>query len=215
MHKHYHRLITAQALGDRFAPAALARIIVANLSLDALAGQIGHDEYHFDANAFAESLAFMEQNRAAVRLALEQGELDVAYWAFGRLTHTAQDFYAHSNYISLWLEQFPEGAWPSPEETDPLDANLLNHPALRSGKLYYPLEALSFLPFLKKMVLPLLPRDAHAWMNLDGPEQGPKFAYALAAAVKRTKKEYEKTVEGLPPELISQFCQGTAFSGKD
>ena len=43
--------------------------------------------------------------------------------SFGRLTHAAQDFYAHSNYIALWRESHPEAA---PNETDPLIAVLLS-----------------------------------------------------------------------------------------
>jgi hypothetical protein len=207
MNKAYHRQITEQALREYFSPSALAAVISANLGLDALQGQIGHDEYHFDANAFAASRSFIEQNRALIRPALERGDAAAARQAFGRLTHTAQDFYAHSNYIPLWLARFPADGWPPPEAVDAFDGNLLDGPALRSGKLYYPLEALSFVPFLKKIILPLLPRDSHAWMNLDGPEQGPKFAYALAAAVKRTRYEYERTTAGMPAALLALFCR--------
>ncbi len=206
MNKTYHRIITTQAVGEFFSPPALETIIVANLGLDALQGQIGHDEYHFDANAFAKSRAFIEQNRALIRPALERGDAVAARQAFGRLTHTAQDFYAHSNYISLWLARFPEGGWPPPDAVDPFDNSLLDNPSLRSGRLYYPFEALSFIPALKKFILPLLPRDSHAWMNLDGPEQGPKFDYAFAAAVKRTQREYENTISGLPANLLALFA---------
>jgi hypothetical protein len=206
MNKKYHRLITEQALREYFGQPALEAVINANLGLDALQGQIGHNEYHFDANAFAASRAFIEQNRALIRPALDRGDATAARQAFGRLTHTAQDFYAHSNYISLWLARFPADGWPPPEAVDPFDGNLLDGPHLRSGKLYYPLEVLSFVPFLKKIILPLLPRDSHAWMNLDGPEQGPKFEYALAAAVKRTLYEYEQTITGFPAGLLALFC---------
>ncbi len=206
MNKKYHRLITEQALRECFGKPALEDVIRANLGLDALQGQIGHDEYHFDANAFSKGRAFIEQNRALVRPALERGDAAAARRAFGRLTHTAQDFYAHSNYISLWLARFPADGWPPPEAVDAFDGDLLDGPRLRSGKLYYPLEGLSFIPFLKKVVLPLLPRDSHTWMNLDGPEQGPKFEYAFAAAVQRTLYEYKQTTAGFPAELLALFC---------
>lgn len=205
MHTPYHRSITEQALQGIFSAAALEVIVGANLGQDSLRGQIGHDEYHFDANAFEKSRAYIEQNRRLVCPALERNDAPTAWQAFGRLTHAAQDFYAHSNYIPLWLARFPADGWPPPEETDPFDGDLLESPELRSGKLYYPFEALSFIPSLKQFILPLLPRNSHAWMNLDTPEQGPKFLYAAAAAVKRTKAEYEATMRGLPEELVALF----------
>ena len=58
---------------------------------------------------------------------------------------------------------------------------------------------------LKPLVMPLLPRDAHGWMNLDSPEHGPKFQYAFHAAVKRTKIEFEQTTKGLPDEVRQLF----------
>ena len=125
-----------------------------------------------------------------------------AWAAFGRLTHTAQDFYAHSNYIGLWLAQQPETI--APQEVNPMDVDLINSPALRSGKVYL-LEALTFIPPLKPLIMPLLPRDAHGWMNLDSPERGPNFRYAFQAAVKRTKIEFKRTTSELPGEVLQLF----------
>ncbi len=204
----YHRSITLQALGNYFTPAALEVILAANLGQDTLRGQIGHDEFHFDANAFAKSRAYLEANREQVQPALERGDGPAAWRALGRLTHAAQDFYAHSNYISLWLARYPTDAWPAPEEVNPLDGELLASPALRSGKLYYPLEALSYIPSIKKYILPLIPRDSHAWMNLDTPGQGPKFPYAMAAAIKRTAWEYEETMRRLPENMAKKLAGG-------
>jgi hypothetical protein len=202
----YHRAITTQALQSVFGPAALEEVIAANLGQDHwLRGQIGHDEYHFDRNAFRKGLDYIERNRSLIRPALESGDAAGARAALGRLTHAAQDLYAHSNYIRLWLERFPPEAPPAPEGIDPLDRSLLESPNLRSGKLYYPLEVLSFVPALKKFVMPLLPRDSHAWMNLDSPEQGPLFDYAFAAAVRRTRHEYERSTVDLPAALLERF----------
>jgi hypothetical protein len=127
-----------------------------------------------------------------------------AWAAFGRLTHTAQDFYAHSNYIDLWLARQTDGAIPTPSEVDALDPHLINTPALRSGKVYF-LELLTLILPLKPLVMPFLPHDAHAWMNLDSPAQGPNFKYAFQAAVKRTKIEFERTTKDLPEELLVLF----------
>ena len=203
----YHRAITTQALGNYFSPRALEVIIAANLGQDHwLRGQIGHPEYHFDQNAFLESWDYIERNRAIVRPVLEAGDGYSAQKALGRLTHAAQDFYAHSNYIARWLSRFPDGQWPLPEEIDAFDDSLLKGPDLRSGKIYWPMEPFSWIPGMSRLIVPLLPRDSHAWMNLDSPARGPGFAYAFSAAVKRTRYEYELTVNGLPSGLLGAFC---------
>ena len=200
-----HIDITRQALNERFSAAALEKIIDANVYQDRLAGQIGHNEYHFDNNAFEKSCAYIEEQRALVIASLQANDVPSAWSAFGRLTHTAQDFYAHSNYIDLWISCQPDGALPTTSEVDPVDEDLIHSRALRSGKLYLPLEILSFIKFLKPLVMPLLPRDSHAWMNLDDPGQGPNFAFAFHAAVKRTRIEFEKTTAGMSQDLLAIF----------
>jgi hypothetical protein len=200
-----HADITRQALGEHFSPAALEKIISANLAQDRLAGQIGHDEFHFDNNAFEKSYAYIEEQRALTIFALRAKEGNAAWSAFGRLVHTAQDFYAHSNYIDLWLSCQPAGAIPTIAEINPLDEDLVQSQMLRSGKLYYPLEALSFVKIIKPLILPLLPRDSHAWMNLDEPGRGPNFTFAFHAAIKRTRIEFEKTVTRLSQEMLTTF----------
>ncbi len=94
MLKLYHRQILQEALENKVDSRALEIITEANLNQDALRGQIGHDEYHFDNNAFKESYAYIEKNRAKIQTALKGGDLEEAWAAFGRLSHTAQDFYA-------------------------------------------------------------------------------------------------------------------------
>jgi hypothetical protein len=139
---------------------------------------------------------------------LQKKDVMSAWQAFGRPIHSAQDFYAHSNYIALWLSRFDGRTPPPPGEVDPLDPGLIHSPDLRSGKTYYPLEWLYFVRRLRRFIMPLLPRDSHAWMNIDSPEQGHKFEYAMQAAIKRTRIEYEKTMSGLPRELLSLFVNG-------
>ena len=200
-----HAEITRQALKDRFSNRALEKIIEANLYQDRLGGQVGHEEYHFDNNAFDKSYAYIEEQRALVAASLRSSEIPSAWAAFGRLTHTAQDFYAHSNYIDLWLSCQPDGALPTPSEVAPLDPDLIDTRALRSGRIFLPLEALSLVKILRPLVMPLLPRDSHAWMNLDSPKQGPNFIFAHSAAIKRTRIEFERTIKGLAHDLLSRF----------
>jgi hypothetical protein len=67
------------------------------------------------------------------------------------------------------------------------------------------MDALYFVPFLRKLSLALLPNDSHARMNLDSPGQGPYFEYARSAAVKRTIYEFELLERLLSPEMFSRF----------
>jgi len=204
MLKPFHIDMMHLAFDDIFGPRALGKMIAANVKQDRLLGQIGHDEYHFDNNAFEKSYAYIEKQRALTVSSLMNDDAPLAWAAFGRLTHTAQDFYAHSNYIALWLSCQPDGAMPTPPEVDPFASDLINSPALRSGKVYF-LEALTLILPLKPLVMPLLPRDAHAWMNLDSPERGPNFQYAFHAALKRTVIEFERTTKDLPGDLFALF----------
>jgi hypothetical protein len=200
----YHEDITRQALSYHFSPEALQVIVRANLAQDELRGQFGHDEFHFDNNAFALSNAYIEAQRDQIHSALSDGDAHTTWAAFGRLTHTSQDLYAHSNYVDLWLSRFG-GDSSAAADIEPMVAELLCSPDLRSGKLYYPFEILSFVPVLKLIIIPFLPRDSHAWMNLDGPTQGWKFPYAFEAARKRTHYEYERTVADLSQTQVALF----------
>ncbi|MEJ2599046.1 MAG: hypothetical protein P8Z00_11980 [Anaerolineales bacterium] len=187
----YHIAITSEALQERVAPHALQVILAANVRQDNLDGQLRHPEYHFDNNGLAEGQAYLDGQRDLLVQAVKAGEIRSARQAFGRLTHTAQDFYAHSNYVALWLGHQPSASTAQPEDIDPLNPVVLSDPELRSGHVYYPWEALTFVSFLAPLARLLLPHDAHAWMNLDDPRRGPRFAYARAAALRRTIYEFQ------------------------
>jgi len=197
--------MTRLAVGEQLSSNALEKITDANLYQDRLLAQIGHDEYHFDGNAFEKSYAYVEEQRALTVSSLMANDALSAWSAFGRLTHAVQDFYAHSNYVDLWLSCQPDGAIPTPSEIDPVDPDLINTPALRSGTIYLPLEAFYHFHILRPLLLRILPRDSHAWMNLDSPRQGSNFAYAFQAGLKRTKIEFEKTTLGFSQEMRRLF----------
>ena len=204
----YHIEIMLASLGNRFSPRAMSVITYANLNQDRLAGQFGHDEFHFDNNAFEKTYAYIEEQRALVVSSLKMGDAKSAWEAFGRFLHSVQDFYAHSNYITLWVNLFDGNPLPPSSEIDPMDPSLIHSLDLRSGKTYYPFELLYFVKKLRPYALPYLPRDSHAWMNLDSPEQGFKFDYAMHAAIKRTVIEFEKTTEGFSQEMCRLFLDG-------
>jgi len=193
------------ALGGRVSPRAMSAITYANINQDRLTGLFGHDEFHCDNNAFERAYAYVEAQCALTIASLQKGDALSAWSAFGRMLHTLQDFYAHSNYITLWLSRFNGQPHPAPSEVDPLDPGLINSPDLRSGKTYYPLELLYFWRPARNFSLEWLPRDSHAWMNLDSPEQGFKFDYAMQAAIKRTVIEFEKTTTGFSDEMCRLF----------
>ena len=204
----YHESITRKALSKHFGLRALQAILVANRKQDdLLTGQIGHDEYHYDNDAIVASNRYLEGQRALTLSAVQNDATSTAWSAFGRLIHTAQDFYAHSNYVDLWLSHHAGkgGMPPPPSEIAPLLDELVNSPELHSGKLYYPWEVLAFIPGIKHLVLPLLPGDSHAHMHLDSPAQGKRFAYAFEAAVKRTGYEFDKTVAGMSSSQEALF----------
>jgi hypothetical protein len=186
----YHQQVMQRALAGRVSGRALGAMTRANLGQDSPVGLL-HYAWHFDNSLFAEGLAYMEACRAEAARASEPGR---AWAAFGRLAHAAQDFYSHSNYVALWHGQFPAGAAPPPDHIDGLDPALLRHPKLVSGRVYLPWEVLTFVPRLKPLAKRLLPRDAHAWMNLDTPDTGPLFPYSIEAAVQRTAAEFERTL---------------------
>jgi hypothetical protein len=199
----YHRLITARALSSHFDKNALETVISANLGQDIWFYQIGHDHFHYDNNSFVAGDAYIENLRCAAVDALSRGDAVAARQFFGRLTHTVQDFYAHSNYIALWRESYPGMA---PEEINPALVELLISSRLRSGRIYHPFEWFWFIRSFKPWVEPLLPRDSHAWMNIDEPSR-PGFDYAYAAAVKRTELEFERLCQALNPEQIHLFTE--------
>jgi len=209
MHPTYHEEMTRTAIAPHFSERALEIIIAANLKQDRLSAQIGHDEFHYDNNAIDKGDRYIIEQRGQVIATLLSPGILSAWIAFGRLLHTAQDFYAHTNYVSLWLEQF-NGAPPPPPEIDPLQKELVKSPSLHSGRIYLPLDAFAFIPFLRPLALRLLPRDSHAWMNLDTPAQGPKFEYARLAAVKRSGHELGLLRKLLTPEMFARFTDKPA-----
>ena len=201
----YHIEILSDALADCFSSRALSAISKANVNQDRLSGLFGHDEFHFDNNVFEKSYAYIEEQRSLIVSSLKTNNATSAWSAFGRLTHTAQDFYSHSNYITLWLSHQDGETPPAPPKVDPVDLTLLNSPDLRSSRMYYPLDILYFIRPLRQFALSRIPRDSHAWMNLDSPEQGFKFDYAVQAAIKRTKIEFDKTTLGFSEEMLRLF----------
>lgn len=213
MYSKYHHLITTKALNEHFSPTALQVIIKANIYTDNGISNVWHPEQHFTENTIETSLAYIEGQRDKVVSALQnEHPVSQAWQAFGRLLHTAQDFYAHSNYVQLWVSQFMH-EFPPPAEIKALDPAILDSPKLYTARAYRSVGTLGNLPVVGRWLCPFLPPDAHARMNLDGAGRGPLFAYAFTAATKRTAYEFNKTITAI--QQTSQAGLLVRFMGKD
>lgn len=185
----YHLEITRNALSNHFSPPALQEVIQGNIYQDRPKNQFRHDEIHFDGNAFTAGFLYLNQQEQITIEQIHQDEFSAARDAFGRVTHSWQDFYSHSNYVKLWTKK--HGLLP-PDEIGINDPDILYHPELKSGKNYGIIEFLAMLPIFSKWITALMPEDSHARMNLDAPEAGLHFTYTYAAAYKQTIEAFHQ-----------------------
>jgi hypothetical protein len=212
MEAQYHIQLLTETLGSHFSLPALQEIIAANLGQDALRYQLGaYPHYHFDGNAdgnagdnaIARGQAYVDEEQALIgklaatptatsAVAAEQRA------ALGRLTHAAHDFYAHSNYVDLWLDAHGGLGGSTPQAIAALEPSLLNHPDLHSGSFLLWFDTLYYIPGLRPLLRKIYLRPkSHEVMNLDTPGQGPKFYYAMAAAKERTHHEYQRAAAAI------------------
>lgn len=205
MQKIYHLEICKRALVDQFSSRALDEIIRANIGQDKIRYQLKHPHFHFDSNAFEASFNYIEEQRQII---LETNnsfdKLQASWQAFGKLTHVVQDFYAHSNYIQLWLNKFSYEEKPTPQFVVAMDMEILQDPDLHSGNVYI-LDWLAFIPGFYAIAHYLTPADSHTRMNLDHPNRGMQFSYAIEAAVKRTAYEFKQTAALLGWSKLALF----------
>ncbi|MFN2234852.1 MAG: zinc dependent phospholipase C family protein [Anaerolineales bacterium] len=205
MQKIYHLEICKRALADQFSTKALDVIIKANIGQDKIRYQFKHPQFHFDSNAFEASFNYIEEQRQIIlEINHSFNKLQASWQAFGRLTHVVQDFYAHSNYIQLWLNTFQFQEKPTPQQVVAMDMDILRDPQLHSGNVYF-LDWLAFIPGFYAIAHYLTPTDSHTHMNLDHPNRGMQFSYAIEAAVKRTVFEYNQTTALLDSEKLRLF----------
>jgi hypothetical protein len=221
MDSQYHVQLLTETLRSYFSSQGLEQIIAANLGQDSLRYQLGaYPHYHFDNNQIARSLAYVEEEHALIgKLASDtdtpskDGHAQRQRAAFGRLTHTVHDFYAHSNYVDLWLAAHGGLANTSADDIDGLDPTLLNHPQLYTSSFLIWFDTLYYLPGMRPILRGIYLRPhSHEAMNLDNPGQGPKFAYAMVAAKQRTLYEYQHAVETLQAiggeDALNAFARG-------
>jgi len=206
----YHIEITLKALSNHFSDEAIEDVIKGNTRQDRIRNQFGHDFIHFDGSAFERGFNYLKQQQLGVLDHIENDAFPAARANFGRVTHSWQDFFSHSNYVRLWLKVAVD---LPPNEILINDPRIMNHPKLKSGENYGIIEFIALIPGLSRWVQPLMPADSHARMNLDGPKSGDLFTYAYHAAYKQTISVFQQLmfgikVSGLLPE------QAAAFLGK-
>lgn len=197
-----HRQITQQAIESQVSRRALEAIIAANIGQDALRYQVGHDHFHYDSSAFSQGNAYVESQHRIIQPALTQGKPQTAWQAFGRLSHGAQDFYAHSNYVALWLAR-NNGDNRTLEQIDPLDQDILLSRDLHSGTPHL-FDLLLYMNLLPASWLKLAPKNSHLAMNIDGPDRL-NFDSVFSAAVMRTRFEFARALKNLPADLGKAF----------
>ncbi len=199
----YHAAMLTETLGRIFEPNALREIIRANVWQDGPATLLGHEYIHFGSCQFKEALAYIDDQHALIGQADTPGRMRAA---FGRLTHGAHDFYAHSNYVDLWLQKNGGLKNTCPEDINGLDPELLQSPDLRSAFFYWWRDTIYYIPglggFARKY---LLFAESHEAMHLDDPSRGPRFYYAIEAAKQRTVAEYQRAVRALTTEQRMLF----------
>ncbi|MBP7963603.1 MAG: hypothetical protein KA003_16580 [Caldilineaceae bacterium] len=195
----YHIEIVEKALADRFRPQALEELILANLAQDDLPGLLLHPERHFDNDLIPQALAYIqkEHDQIVASAGAEDGGQSMRV-AFGRLTHTAQDFYAHSNYVDLWLAHHGGLDVTAPDQIDGVDPTLLTSPALRTWHFYLWRDGVYYIPIIRELARRIyMAPNSHEANHLDDPSRGPKFAYAMQAAQDRTRQEYERAIAAI------------------
>lgn len=191
MEAYYHRQMIQEILAAHFSAADLQTITKANLGQDSLLGLLRPD-YHFDDSAFVASEQYVaQQRRTAVSAIVARQDRPAALKALGRLLHGRQDFYAHSNWVSRWVEKQGGPANCRPEDI-PICPDATAVPGLISGRAALPLYLLYRVPLLGPLVQRFyFPPDIHDAMHLDDPGRGPLFPFAMAAAAKHTRVELE------------------------
>lgn len=201
----YHIEITKRSLGAFFTFSSLRDITHANVAQDSIASLFGVEaRRHVCDCTVGESLAYIaEEHALIVELSQQPGTESKQRAALGRLLHTAQDFYAHTNYVAIWaatqgqdvLQKGLDALGVDGLGTNAIDPTLFSHPALQIAEWVSWREPLYYIPGLGALLRRFwLPTSSHEAINLDSPKQGVYFYLAMAIARQRTLKEYSFAV---------------------
>lgn len=196
----YHIEITKRSLGVFFSTDSLREITQANVAQDSFASLLGAEaRRHVCDCTVDESLAYIAEEHALIaELSERPGTESKQRAALGRLLHTAQDFYAHTNYVALWAARHGHefvGEGLESVGGDAIDPTIFSHSSLQIAKWVTWREPLYYIPGFGSLLRHFwLPESSHEAINLDSPKQGVYFYVAMAIARQRTLKEYSLAV---------------------
>lgn len=159
-----------------------------------------HDPIHFDGSTFVSGFAYIASQENLLLDAINKQDYQAAQKALGRITHSWQDFYSHSNYVQLWIEKTGE---TEVSAIVPNDLDIINHSSLASGKNYGLIELLAMIPIISDCLESRIPADSHAKMNLDSPKSGKYFHFAYQVALKKTVGIYQHIMELLETNQVN------------
>jgi len=203
--------MTEAAIGQYLVTSDLDVVIRANLDQDSLRN-IFNPIVHFDDSRLVESQQYIAAQRRLAVDRLLAGDRAAALCALGRLLHTRQDFYAHSNWAALWVERQGGLEAAIPEEIE-ICLDPTAEAGIMSGRASFFWYFACRLPLIGKWLeRSVAPRDSHEVMNLDYPGRGPLFAFALQAATRHSRQEMEALLVDLATrgghQAVQRFLGG-------
>ena len=180
----YHASLLLRAAPKEFSRNALLfSVIPANIAVDFNQKQ---KRLHFDNSAFTAGLEYIHELWSRI----ESGTACMTN--FGRLTHTLQDFYSHSNWVELHQHLSPIPVW---------DLNVASLPAaVQSGTYPSPPGSARSTPTHAE-----LNKDCpFAWFSpagarvvADGPNRGKSlFELGYEAALTATRIQFDRLMRG-------------------
>jgi hypothetical protein len=182
----YHATLLHRAAPNGFSRSALLfRVIPANIAVDF---NQKDKRLHFDNSTFSAGVERIEELWSRI-------EAGVARLAnFGKLTHTVQDFYSHSNWVELHQHLSPVPVWDLSVGSLPAEALSGTYPSHATrGSQSVPTHA-------------ELNKDSpFAWFSpsgarvvADGPNRGKTlFELSYDAAVVATRIQFDRLMRGL------------------
>lgn len=207
MHSYYHTLVTIDALSTSLSSGALSEVIRANLQQDSIIGQIFHNEYHFDNNKLAEGVAYIRQQEHACLEYIQSAQFSRARRAFGSLIHTIQDYFSHTNFVRLFnIDQ-------NIEIMAQLEIiQMINEIKLiKSHMVHIPIDLFKLPPTIYLLIRDHLPKNSHAYMNLDTPLSGIDFLKSYQVSVRMTKNALDRIYKS---DVIQNHQGFKTFLGK-
>ena len=180
-----HGDITREANAGILNNQQLAFVVLANIAQD-LHQMDGRR--HFDNCCFAEGVAYIEEEWCNME-AEDDRYSESALGTFGRLLHTVQDFYAHSNWVELNLSQNQIPVW---------DMNLNSLPSgIVSGTwiIGFPKKCDGTAPTHEQLNKDDANSEEGKKVVSSGPNEGKTlFALARDAAIRAGSMQFEKLI---------------------